>query len=220
MKKLLLTVFLLNPIFILYSEAEQPSFTYMEGGYSGLDRTGLEPGHGFILRGSYELSSYLYIDAHYEKIYDPFQLNGSTTNFDLTQEERSFGLGVKFPIGENTVFYLETDYEHYRDVFYISSNIASRLNISEGERSYDERGLSATAGIRTMLTDNTEFYTSYSFNDLGIDRGISSNFDEITFGGRYYLTDTIGIFTEYEYIKPKYNGLGIDNYKLGVSFRF
>lgn len=221
MKKVLAILIITFNLPTLHAKAEQPSFTYLEGGYTTSKRHGSPTTDGFVIRGSYEFSRYFYLDSSYTKnSYDFLWSDGKnslgTTDVDL--ENYSIGLGAKFPLNENIAFYIEADYLGDHISYRLPSQVASMLNRQPGERSSTERGVSATTGIRAMIFDSTEFYTGYSTNNL-----LFSS-DEIILGARYYIKNGAGLFAEYKHTKgysnSSYFSSGIDNYKIGVSFKF
>lgn len=193
MKKTLASLTLLATIGSGYVQAEQPSFNYVEGGYTSIDDF-----DGFLVRGSYEFIDNIYLSGSYSALNDELSDLGIETDTDL--DIATIGLGVIIPVSDTASFYLEAEYLDFENSS--SSNIGPDVDESED-------GYELSMGVRAMLTSSTEIYSELSHKD------VLAASTEITFGGRQYLTDNLGLFAEYQR-----DDFETDTYNLGVTYKF
>lgn len=185
MKKTLLSIAALTSLTTGYTVAEEPSFTYVEGGYSDIEEF-----NGYIVRGSFELNDNIYFTGSYN---------------DITADESGFadidfrfitaGVGYKTLVSDNTAIYAEVNY--------------ADSEIESGSFSESEDGHKAALGVRSMITDSTEFYGEIA------NLKIEDTTTRVTVGAKQYFTDNFGVFAEYAR-----NDFETDIYNLGVSFKF
>lgn len=191
MKKLLIIGAMLSAFSAQSVLADQPSFTYIEGGYSRMDTDGFDKdADGYILRGSADVSDMVYLNSSYSDISRKTIANG-----DVDLKIKSIGLGLKFPIDENTAFFTEANY----------------LDAKVNSRTYSdtEDGYELSVGLRSMVSDSTELYGKLTNTKF------DSNFSSMTVGAKQYFTDNIGVFAEYTR-----NDFDTQNVNIGVSYKF
>ncbi len=167
MKKSLLSIALLSSLATGYASAEEPSFNYVEGGYSDIEES-----DGFIVRGSFELNENIYITGSYNDVTD----DEFDTDIDLSLT--TLGVGYKTLLSDTTALYAEINY------------IDAEVDTDFGSASED--GHKAAIGVRSMVTDSTEIYSEIAnANRLDFTETI------LTVGAKQYFTDNIGLFAEY-----------------------
>lgn len=192
MKKSLLALVTLTATATPFVCAEQPSFNYVEGGYSSADIPG-DP-DGFILRGSVELTDVVYLNGSYTSLSGDFD-HAFAGKVDIDTDTPSIGIGAKLPIGSNTAVYGEANYFD--------------TDTKTGRFSDSDDGHSLVFGVRSMLTDNTELYGKVANIEY------QETTTEIGIGARQYVTDNLGVFAEYTT-----NDAEVDAYSVGVTYRF
>ncbi len=191
MKKLLIIGAMLSAFSAQAVLADQPSFTYIEGGYSRMDTDGFdEDANGYILRGSADITDIIYLNSSYSN------MNLETNaNSDVDLKIKTIGLGLKFPIGDRTAIFTEANY----------------LDAKTSSRTYSdtEDGYELSVGLRSMVSDSTELYGKLTNTKF------DSNFSSMTVGAKQYFTDNIGVFAEYTR-----NDFDTQNVNVGVSYKF
>ncbi len=191
MKKLLVVGAILSAFSAQSVLAEQPSFSYIEGGYSRMDTDGFnEDADGYILRGSAEVADMVYLNGSYSDTSRETILND-----DIDLKIKSIGVGLKFPIGSSTAIFTEANYLDAK---------VSVQNDSDTEDGYE-----VSVGLRSMVSDSTELYGKLTNTEF------DSTFSSMTVGAKQYFTDNIGVFAEYTR-----NDFDTQNVNVGVSYKF
>lgn len=179
MKKTLLSMTLLSSLTAGYAVAEEPSFHYIEGGY-----TDIEDSTGFTLRGNLELNDNFYLTGAYTDVSDD-----ETFILELDQRLVRVGGGFKAPISDTTAFYAELNYIELENEY--------------GSSSDSEDGHQAGIGLRSMISDSTEVYGELT------NQKFVNNVTLVTVGGRQYFNENIGVFAEYTRDDYENNGYNI-----------
>ncbi len=196
MKKLLLGSAIITAFFTPVAFADTPSFNIIEGGYGRLSAIGSDDNaDGFTLRGSKELGDIMYINGEYSIRTLDDSTNNILTDDDIDFNTATIGLGVKFPVGDNTAVYSEANYINLK---------------SKGLGQSDtEVGRNVAFGVRSMISPSTEIYGELANTE------IFSTATEATAGIRQYFNDNLGVFAEYSR-----NDLDSYHYNVGVSYKF
>lgn len=176
-KKPLLCLAIIASLSPALAQADQPSYTFVDGGYLrlDLDDISLDP-TGFFIRGSVELAENWFLQAGY------LNADDSTGLIDVEIDQFNFGGGFKTAVGEDT-----------------SINVTLNYISAEAEASYqyggsfteDEDGYGIGAGIRSMLSDSFELNAAIGYSDSGEADGV-----EFGVGAVWYVFDNIGILVE------------------------
>lgn len=170
MNKTLLSAAIIVSLSAGSSFADQPSFNYLEGGYSLTNYASGGETDGFTLRGSVDITDQFYVIG-----------KGSKTSyeigfFEIDQTFITAGGGIKLPVQDNTSVYTQLSYAYYgSDVAGFSSS---------------EDGFELEGGVRTMLADNTE--VSANIKHTNLNRTATT----VGVGLRQYFNDSFGVFAE------------------------
>lgn len=150
-----------------FAAADEPSYSYVEGGYYRVDSDGLEP-DGYYLDGAADLGNNLYLRGRYSSIEDTIDFG--LFSFDLELDQFEFGLGYHAPIGANSSFNVHADWIRY-DADVISDN-----------------GYQVGVGLRGFITDNLELTGDLSYYDVDI-----ADAAKVEAGILYHATENMGL---------------------------
>lgn len=170
--------------------ATQPSYNFLEGGYTKANFEGLDPSDkGFLIRGSVEVSDVVY-----------FIGSASTTSFDTFVGDFDFrevklGVGAKTPVTDSASVFVEAEYLNH-DYKILGDSI-------------DEDGYELSVGVKSMVAAQTEVFAQVSHIN------IDSSATELGFGIRQHLNDTVGVFAEYSL-----NDFDDNRFNIGVNLQF
>lgn len=193
MKTKLLTTAILTATLALPAFAEQPSFTYVEGGYTESD----DDLSGFIVRGKAAITENLYLTGSYslesdDEVED--YLGG-----DAEQDTLRVGIGANAPISDTTAVYGQIEYID------VSAEVDNQYFTAEAS----EDGYIASVGLRSMVADMTEVYGEIGTFDVVEQQTFAS------IGVRQGFTQNLGVFAEYTARDDDTSG-----YSVGVSVKF
>jgi hypothetical protein len=209
---------LLLPVFahagqtIMASAGGQPSYTYIEGGYMGIepDNGELEP-DGYSIRGSYALGAWddeenfvdhIFLAGHYSSLEDEFgggnrvQIgnNGGTTVIvngsrggDLEIDLYGASVGWKSALGKNSSWHASVDYLN------VESDLDfDGVNIFDDDDAPDDDAFGASAGVRgNVLGPYLEVGAQVNWLDADWDDVIA-----LTAYGMFRVTENIGLRAE------------------------
>lgn len=175
--------------------AEPPSFNKFELGYEiTKDGESKENDYdGLTFRGSYEFMDNLYVTGTYSDQTQSEKSEFTDEKFNL--DSYSLGAGFYLPLGESNAFYLEAS---YADI---------EFEIGDYSESFD--GYVASAGIRSMVTDELEIYSGLSHLDF------ETQATELNVGTRYHFTENFGVYAE-----ASRADFDANSYALGASLKF
>lgn len=159
------------------ASAEQPSYSYLEAGYSrlNLDDIDIDP-DGYYVKGSFELSESFFVRAMYWDLEDDFDTFLGNVDVDVTQTQ--VGIGYKRPAGDNTSFYVAADY------------LEAEVDIEQfGDADAD--GYQISAGLRSNLTSSFELYSEIGYADVDDTDGFIG-----LLGGVFHIANGFGISLE------------------------
>jgi len=162
----MLAAFALAP---LASQAEGPSYSYVEGGYVRTDIDGLgKDADGFLVRGSIELPHDFFLFASY--------VDQGVYGADIKQY--GVGAGYAWSMTDTTDLYGKVGY--------------AKAEADAYDFGLDDDGYSLGIGIRSMVTKNVELEASVSYADYS-DLG-----DDTTFGvgARWHFTANFAVGIE------------------------
>ena len=163
--------------------ADNPSFDYIELGYTNWNVDGLENVGGIDVRTNYRISDSFYAAgdhaAFLEKAFDT----------DIT----SLGFGYILDFSSNSSFFAEASYA----LFHVDGG-------------FDHEGYKLTSGVRSMFTDNLELKAAIERFDLFDDNtdGDSLKLTSLVLGAAYKIPDSMTVYFEYK-IDHNVNRLGI-----------
>lgn len=153
----------------LASQAESPSYSYVEGGYVRTDIDGIgKDADGFLVRGSVELTDEFFLFAGY--------LDQGVYGADIKQY--GVGAGYAWSMNDSTDLYGKAGYV--------------RAEADVDGFGIDDDGYSLGIGIRSFVTKNFELEASVNYADYS-DLG-----DDTTFGAgaRWYFTEQFALGIE------------------------
>ena len=153
----------------LVSQAESPSYSYVEGGYVRTDIDGVgSDADGFLVRGSVELPHDFFLFAGY--------VDQGVYGADIKQY--GVGAGYAWSITDTTDLYGKVGY--------------ARAEADAYDFGLDDDGYSLGVGIRSFVTSRLELEASVDYVDYS-DLG-----DDTTFGigARWYFTDHFALGVE------------------------
>ncbi|MFA5633077.1 MAG: outer membrane beta-barrel protein [Porticoccaceae bacterium] len=152
--------------------ADQPSYTYVEGGYLRVDPDdiSLDP-TGYYLDGSLAIADNWFVRGGYSDVDD------STGGVKVEMESVDLGIGYKQGLGANSSFHLVASY--------LEGEVKAR---GYGGRIKDDAdGFALTAGLRSYVVDNLELNADVSYVDVdddGLDFGV---------GAVWYFVPNVGL---------------------------
>ena len=191
MKKIAILTLIGTGLFTQAALAEQPSFDYIEGGYTNMGNGDAEDFTGIKIRGSKAITDNVYVLGEVSDTSS--EVNGVNDDVDLSIY--SLGAGVNFGVSDTTAVYSELTYTQ-ADVDF--------LDLSDSTD-----GFTLSAGVRSMVTDSTEVYGEISSIDM------ASTMTQVSVGAKQYITDNFGVFGEVARTDNEDNG-----YTVGVTYRF
>lgn len=153
----------------LASQAEGPSYSYVEGGYVITDVDGIgSDADGFLIRGSVELTDDFFLFAGY--------VDQDISGVDLKQY--SVGAGYAWSATDTTDLYGKVGYAK-AEADYMGFGI-------------DDDGYSLGIGVRSFVMEKLELEASVNYVDL------SDSGDDTTFGAgaRWYFTEQFAMGIE------------------------
>jgi hypothetical protein len=175
-------------------QADDMSYSYIEGGYTEADLDNVADGDGFSVRGSVSFSENFFVFGEYAT----FGFPGSV---DLDQI--SAGLGGHLDISDRVDLVGRVGY--------------TELDLSvPGFGSGSVDGFLVSAGIRGQVSDSFELEAHAVHTDLGSDGGDSTGF---VVGGRYFFTESFAAGLEYR-TGDELGGADLDVIFVGVRFTF
>lgn len=153
----------------LASQAESPSYSYIEGGYVRTNIDGIDKdADGFLVRGSVELPHDFFLFASY--------IDQGVYGIDIQQ----YGVGAGYA-------WSMTD----------TTDLYGKVGYVKAEADYagfglDDDGYSLGIGIRSFVTKNLELEAAVNYVDL------SDSGDDTTFGAgaRWYFTENFAMGIE------------------------
>ncbi len=181
MKKLIATS-VLAALTSLSAVADQPSFNFVEGGYSDFE-SDIVDADGLAIRGNAELTDNIFILAGYETL--------SADGYDLDANQISLGMGYKFALNDNTALYTQLSYSNYS----YDSNV---LDVD------DDDGYEIGIGARSQISNQTQLYGELTHID--IDSFVTT---ELTLGLRQNFTKQFGAYVEARVDDAETDGVGI-----------
>ena len=176
--------------------ADQPSYSYIDGGYAraDIDDFGLKPS-GIFLRGSTELGDNWFIQAGYESLDDDSGL------IDVDADGYNLGIGFKTGLGDSSSFHITLDY------------VDAEVDVSHdylGSGSADEDGYAIGLGVRGNVSENFELNARIDYVDFDIDDSTSYGI-----GALWNISDAFGIVLEYSADDDSNN-----EFRIGGRFSF
>jgi hypothetical protein len=175
-------------------QADDMSYSYIEGGYTEADLDNVADGDGFSVRGSVSFSENFFVFGEYAT----FGFPGSV---DLDQI--SAGLGGHLDISDRVDLVGRVGY--------------TELDLSvPGFGSGSVDGFLVSAVIRGQVSDSFELEAHAVHTDLGSDGGDSTGF---VVGGRYFFTESFAAGLEYR-TGDELGGADLDVIFVGVRFAF
>ena len=191
MKKLI-ALSVLSAVTSFSAIAEQPSFNYVEAGY-----TSSEDFDGYEIKSNIAINKNFFIDAEYKNVSLEERLpSGEEVTGEL--DFVTLGIGYNAKINSNTAFFTRLAY----------AETNSKVDFTNFDESFD--GYLAGLGVRSMISQQTELYGELTH--LNIDSDAQTN---ITLGARQKLTDKFALYAEYEA-----NDFGSDGYSVGATYNF
>lgn len=152
--------------------ADQPSYSYIEGGYQRIDLDGLGlgidvDGDGFGVAGSFEVGEHVYLFGGYSL---------TDLGFGIDLKELHIGAGYHVAISDNTSFFTGL------------SLVRAEVDVG-GFGSADDDGFGVTIGLRSNISARFEAEGSISYVDLG------GGADGLGVSGAawYRFTDTVSL---------------------------
>ncbi len=118
--------------------ADNPSFDYIDLGYSNWDADNLSSIDGFELKGSTSINDNWYIAGDYNRV----SRHGSSLSYS------TLGFGYKNNFSDTSTFFAELDYANINPEFSSSSN-----------------GYEVTIGLRSMVTPQLELKGAVEYID-------------------------------------------------------
>lgn len=194
MKKLIATS-VLAAITSLSAVADEPSFNFVEGGYSDYEFDDSLDADGLLLRGNAELSKDFFVAASFESLSSSINVLGQ--NIDIDAEQLLLGLGYKMPISNSTTAYTTLSY----------MDVTLDSNVSD---SASEDGYQVGLGIRSQLSKETQAYGEVTHNALD-----DSTSTGLSVGLRQSFTDNLGAYVEAKMDDFEGSGFGV-----GLSYNF
>ncbi|MCK9564224.1 MAG: porin family protein [Bacteroidales bacterium] len=152
--------------------ADQPSYTYVEGGYLRMDPDdiSLDP-TGYYLDGSIAIADNWFLRGGYSDVDD------SKGGLKVEAESVDLGVGYKQGLGANSSFHLVASY--------LEGEVTARGYGSRAK--VDDDGFALTAGLRSHVLANLELNADVSYvdvDDSGVDFGV---------GAVWYFVPNIGL---------------------------
>jgi len=167
MNKKTLVLALLSSLSLTVS-AENPSFDYLDIGYSNWNLDGSsDKTDGFEFKGSLTINEFLYVAGDYTNI----------SSFGLSVGFTTVGLGYKYNFTDTTTFFAELDY----------------LNINP-ESGDSESGFEITSGVRSMVLPKLELKGAIEY----LNTGRNDDNTSLVVGGVYSFTDTFASYVDYK----------------------
>jgi opacity protein-like surface antigen len=145
---------------------------------------------GLGFDGSVDISPNFFVSGSYSKLSES---DDSALNFE--QSFTSFGGGFKQDFNNDSSAYLKTEYI-LLDYEFLGATV-------------DDNGYEISGGLRSNVASNTEIFGEISHFDIG------DTSTEVGIGVRQSFSEQFGLFAEY-----RMNDMDIENYRLGVSYKF
>ncbi len=193
MKTKLLAVAVFSTLASVAAMADGPSFNMIEGGY-----TDIEDADGFMVRGSVELTDQVYFTGSYANYSD--EETDDLLGVDLNLGITTIGVGLQQAISDTTSLYGQIEYLDY----------SLELDYGTGSAEDSEDGYQLSAGVRSMVSEKTEFYGELAHRDI-----LEESVSMAKVGVRQYFTDNLGVFAEVNADDNDSNG-----YAVGVTYKF
>lgn len=174
------------------AQAEGISYSYVDAAYvnTDIDRFN-EDVDGFALRGSYELTSNVFVFAGYA------DQSTSVAGFDIDLQQYNVGLGYAWPLGKALDMYGKVGY------------VSAEADV-QGLGDADDDGYSLAVGLRGRAIGQLELEGAVSYVDLS-DSGDDTALD---LGARWYFTPQFAFGVETSL------GDNATTYGLGVRWNF
>ncbi len=169
--------------------AETPSFNFVDVGYVS-NLGGDDEFDGFEIKGNFEISENLYLNAGYTNLSDD-----NSGPFDVDAEILTAGLGYKTNISEVSTIFAAADY------------LRVKVNAG-GFGSNSESGYQVGVGVRSNVSESLELRAAGYYRDI---------VDDDTFvqvGAVYKLAANTGVFLDIE------SDFDDTRYGVGVRFLF
>jgi len=217
-------------LLIAGSAAAEISYSYIEADYINVDtniaaritdtdvdaRVSTSDDSGFQVGGAWEFYRNVHVFGQYSKAKNDFGISGTlfgaplsvSGDFDVIRWRA--GLGYAYPISEVLSAYGQLSYDYIE-----LDNID--LSGSNSDLSGDDSGVGLQGGLRFAPFEPSELFAYVRYSSVGdVEIDSSSEFsDDILygFGGRYFVTDRIGVQIGYEVGQ-------IDTLNVGARFAF
>ncbi|PWK52973.1 outer membrane beta-barrel protein [Pleionea mediterranea] len=169
MKKLLATS-VIAAMASLSATANEPSFNFVEGGYSEY-----EDADGFMIRGNAELNKNFFVRGSYEGLSDDFSVLGGPDDTDFNT--LTLGLGYKHALNNNTSLYSHFSYLDFE--------------VKSGDAKVTDDGYQLGFGVRNQLSSVTQVYGEVTHNSID-----GNSFTGLTLGLRQRLAENFGAYVE------------------------
>ena len=150
--------------------ADNPSFDYIDLGYSNWDLDNSSSINGFEIKGSKLINDNFYIAGDVNRV----------TNDGNTLTVTTLGFGYKNNLSDVTSYFAELDYAN------LNSDLSSSNN-----------GYEVTAGFRSMVMPNLELKGALEYLYTNSSARNKSN-SAFVVGGVYNFTDTFSTYLDYK----------------------
>lgn len=158
--------------------ANGPAWNYVDLGYVQGDIDGVDADPtGFGVGASFLVSDSVFFTAGYTSVSEDVVIFGYDVDAEINQA--TFGIGYRLPISETTDFHVGANY----------LNLEACASIPGfGGDCMDENGYGLNLGIRSMLTNQFEFFAGAGYVDIDSESETST-----TLGVAYNFTDTFAV---------------------------
>jgi hypothetical protein len=223
---------LFNSLFVFLSfsaMATQPSFNYIEGGYTTYSSSDDEDNteDGLSLNGKFEIDSSFFVVADFNYLSKD---NNSIDSFDkMSKKTYSLGLGYKMIVNAQTALFTHIDYIQYNGKTEEKANKTSSAIKSILRGSAYKVGV----GIKSRVTDVIELSSELSYANYGTMKikveneyiqGFKNTYKQLNIALNYKIMDPLSLYLsaqrDFGFSNDDNNDFDSTKYTFGLRYSF
>ena len=183
----------------------EPSYDFIQTGFAknSYDNSNINL-DGIKIGGNFEFNEKLYFNGEYQSTGDEYV--NYKTKLEQHLKKFTMGIGYKINITPGTSLFAHLNYQ---DLQFKEKSPYHRVD-------YNKNGYQLGAGIRSMVTFNTEIYGKLTYADIDYDAIM-----DLTVGTRILFNRNFGGYIEYlRSDSNNSNDFKYEGYSLGLSYQF